>query len=100
MDRNLMRHLERIEQKLDSVLHNQQHLFHQGEHQMALGQDILAAVTAETTVIDSLIALINGWVANNMITAAEGQQILGDIAANKAKLEAAITANTPVAPTP
>jgi len=98
MDRHLMEHLERIETKLDSLRHMLRHIYWQGVQEMALGQDILDAVTAETTVLDSFIALINGLIANNTIPAGIGAQILSNIAANKAKLDEAIVANTPVAP--
>lgn len=66
---------------------------------MALGQDILDAVKAETTSVDSVIALINGLVANSTISPAVGASILSEINASKAKLDAAIAANTPP-PTP
>jgi len=65
---------------------------------MALGQDILAAIEAENTVIDSFIALVNGLVQNNTIDPATAAAILQAIADQKAEVEAAIVANTPVTP--
>ncbi len=62
---------------------------------MALGQDILDAVRSETTSVDSVIALINGLVANQTVTPEVGAAILSEINASKAKLDAAIAANTP-----
>ena len=86
------RRLERIETLLKSVLNKESRI-------MAIGQDILDAVTAETTSVDSFIALIQGLIDNNTIPAAVGAQILSNINANKAKIDAAIAANT-TPPTP
>jgi hypothetical protein len=66
----------------------------QGRIEMALSQDILDAVNAETTVIDSFITLVQGLIDNNTIPPAAGQAILTALASNKAKVEAAILANT------
>lgn len=84
--------LDRIEAALKTVVRKEAQI-------MALGQDIIDAVTAETTVIDSFIALVQGWIAAGTVTAAEGARILADINNNKTKLETAILANTPP-PTP
>jgi hypothetical protein len=65
---------------------------------MALGQDILDAVAAETTVLDSFLTLIDGLVKNNTVSQAVADQIKAAIASNKTKIEAAIVANTPAAP--
>ena len=65
---------------------------------MALGQDILDAVAAETTVLDSFLTLIDGLVKNNTVSQAVADQIKGAIKANQTKIEAAIVANTPAAP--
>jgi hypothetical protein len=62
---------------------------------MALGQDILDAVTAETSVIDSFIALVEGLIANGTVSAEQGVAILKAIGDEKAKVEAAILAHTP-----
>lgn len=65
---------------------------------MALGQDILNAVTAEDTKVDSFIALVQGLIDNGTIPPAVGTAILGKIKGSEDKLDAAIAANTPPAP--
>lgn len=85
------RQLDRIEARLVEVQNRENRI-------MALAQDILDAVTAENTVIDSFITLIEGLIANNTIPAEAGEAILKAIGDEKAKVEAAIVANTP--PTP
>ena len=65
---------------------------------MAIGKDILAAVEEETTKVDSFIALVQGLINTNLITPAQGAQIIAEINANRDKLEAAIQANTPPGP--
>jgi hypothetical protein len=84
----ILRRLDRIETWLWYV-------YLQERANMALGQDILDAVRAETTSVDSVIALINGLVANQTVTPEVGAAILSEINASKAKLDAAIAANTP-----
>lgn len=66
---------------------------------MALGQDILDAITAANTRVDSLIALVEGLAANGTIDPATVTAIKAAIAGENAKVEAAIAANTPP-PTP
>ncbi len=66
---------------------------------MALGQDILDAVTAENTLIDSFLTLVQGLVANNTIDQPTADAIKAAIQAESAKVQAALTANTPP-PTP
>src|SRR5438128_2674938 len=90
-DNSQDKQLENIERLLRAVLVKENTL-------MALGQDILDAVTAETTAVDSFIALVQGLVANNTIDSVTGQKIMDAVNSNKAKLDAAITANTPPAP--
>lgn len=65
---------------------------------MALGQDILDAVTAEDTKVDSIITLINQLAASGTIPADVQAAILAKIKGSEDKLDAAITANTPPAP--
>ena len=66
-----------------------------GDELMAIGQEILDAVAAETTVIDSFIALVRGLVTNNTIDSATAAKIMTAIATDRAKIEAAIVENTP-----
>lgn len=70
---------------------------------MSLSKQILDAITDESTIIDSFIALIQGMKKDETISAEAAQAILGAIAAEKTKVQDAIVANTPAAnltPTP
>ncbi len=65
--------------------------------------DVLGAVTDEATVEDSVLALLTSIKAQ--LDAAGGNQakidaIFSGLQANKAKLAAALLANTPTPPTP
>lgn len=71
--------------------------------------DVLKDVTDESTLDDSIIALLTGIKAQLDAVLAGGltpalqakvDQIFAQAEANKAKVAAAITANTPAAPTP
>lgn len=94
MDRLLVK-FDGAEKKLDRLLRLSEVSLVTEVVNMALSQDILDAVAAETTVIDSFIALVQGMIDNNTIPPDAGAAILSAIAANKAKVEAAIVANTP-----
>lgn len=74
------------------------HVSHQEIRIMTIAQDILDAVTAETTVVDSFITLVTGLIADNTIPAETGTAILAAINAEREKVAAAIAANTPVNP--
>lgn len=68
-----------------------------------IGQDILEAVTAQTTTVDSFIELVKGLVDEQVIPPAIGSEILAKLADSKTKveLEAAVLANLhPVEPPP
>jgi len=67
----------------------------QGKQIMALGQEILDAVTAENTVVDSFLALVQGLIDNNTIPPDVGVKILSAINAEKDKVDTAIVTNTP-----
>ncbi len=90
--------LKRIEAKLDTLIA-------QGRTLMATLADIQAKVTAESTVEDSVIALLNG-ISQQLKDALAAndpkalQAVSDGLDANIAKLTAAVTANTPAAPTP
>jgi len=62
---------------------------------MAIGKDILDAVTAETQVVDSFLTLVQGLIDNNTVSPADGAAILAAINSEKDKVAAAIAANTP-----
>lgn len=73
----------------------------QGEQIMKSIQDLIDDVTSESTIIDSLGVMIQGL--RDQVTAANGdpaliQQAFDAIEANKAKLTAALAANTPAEP--
>ena len=74
------------------------------EKLMASLDETLAAVNAESTVDDSIIALLQGLAAqigNSGLSAADQakvDQIFAQAQANAAKVSAAVTANTPAAP--
>lgn len=96
--RSIVDRLAVIEGKLDRLLAGVRRVERQEAHSMAIGQDILDAVTAQTTLIDSLVALIDGWIAAGNLTPEQGEAILAQIADGKAAIEAAILAHTPQAP--
>jgi uncharacterized protein YoxC len=94
-DPETARRLDQIETALLSI----------GRNIMATLKDIQDDVTAEKTVIDSAVALLAGLsqqlkdaIAANDPAAL--QAIVDGLDANKAELAAAVTANTPAAPTP
>lgn len=98
----LERRLQHAEWTLAIIASEVMNLVRQGEQEMALGQDILDMVTAEDTKVDSVIALLNGLVANNVIPQAVADAIKAKIQGSEDKLDAAISANTspPPPPTP
>lgn len=71
---------------------------------MASLDETLAAVNAESTVDDSIIALLQGLAAQiaagglSPADQAKVDQIFASAQANAAKVSAAVTANTPAAP--
>ena len=73
----------------------------QGKLIMATLADVQAAVTAEDTVIDSAITLLNGLAAQIAALApnqAAIDALAADVTAKTATLAAAVTANTPAGP--
>lgn len=68
-----------------------------GVRLVSIGQDILDAVRQCNTAVDSLIAFIQN---NPHITQAEKDQILSEIAAQKAEVDAALAENVPPTSTP
>lgn len=93
LQKYLTKRLDKIEEQLNRI-ERQETKF------MALGQDILDAVAAETTAVDSVIAYIQGLVKNGTVTPEQGKAILDNLAANKAKLEKALTTAVTPPPTP
>lgn len=97
----ILKQLARIEQKLDLLLKR-------GNAMNETTQQVLDAVTAETTLEQSAITLIanlqtqlTAALANTTIAPADQANlntIFSDLQANATALTAALTANTPVAP--
>lgn len=93
------RALQDIREVLHSIRKNQ-------EKMMATLDQVLADVEDEKTVIASLVTFIQGLqtqIANLGLSAADQAKvdaIFADAEANKAALAAAMTANTPAAPSP
>ena len=78
-------------------------ILHKENQIMATIQDVQAAVAAESTVDDSIITLLNGIVQQLKDALATGNPaaldaVVQSIQANTAKLQAAVTANTPATP--
>lgn len=59
--------------------------------------DILAGVTEESTLEDSVITLLTNAMQNQGVPQAKIDAVVAALQANKDKLNAAITANTPQA---
>lgn len=92
---SVLRRLEAINRKLDLLLDGQELL-------MSALDDLQAAVAAESTVIDSAITLIQGipaLIAAAGVDQAKLDALKNDITAKSDALAAAVSANTPAAPT-
>lgn len=90
--------LDRIHARLDGIFRLLHELKHQGVVELAGIDDVIAAVTAEATVIDSVEALLAQLKA--LVEAAgtdpvKIQAALDSVLANTARLQAAVVANTP-----
>lgn len=89
--------------RIEAVLGNLNNLLTTMEHHiMSALDDLQAAVTAESTVIDSAVALLSGLKVQLDAAIAAGNpaaltQLSTDIGAATQKLADAVTANTPAA---
>jgi hypothetical protein len=89
---------------MHSTLQGLQAILHQLEKIMASLDETLAAVQAESTVDDSIIALLNGLAAQiaagglSPADQAKVDAIFAAAQSNSTKVSAAVTANTPAAP--
>ncbi len=105
--------LTRIERKLDVLFALIQIALFKESKMVKEVQDLVDAVTAETTVVNSAVALING--IPQLITDAVSKAIAsgvdpddlkaitdlaGQVQGASSALQAAVTANTPPAPAP
>jgi len=87
----------RIERKLDLILAA---VLQSEVLQMAIGQDVIDDIAAESTTIDSIKALLDAFVANGNITQAQSDAIKAAFAANDSKLKALEVALQPATPPP
>ena len=85
------RRLDRIEEKLDTLIRKE-------IQSMSLGQEILDKVTAQTTLVESVKALVEGFVQSGTISPEQRDAIFASLAGNTAGLEAAIAAGTEFQP--
>jgi hypothetical protein len=90
-----------LEGKLDHAISLLNALLTQGNRIMSTLADVQAAVTAEDTVVDSAIALLQGLAAQ--IAALQPNQaaidaLAADVTAKTTALANAVAANTPAAP--
>ena len=86
----IIQRLDSINRKLDLIIQKEGIL-------MGAADDILAAVTAETTVVNSVVAYIQGLQTSGVISPDAATNILNHIKANSDALSAAIVTNTPAA---
>jgi hypothetical protein len=94
-DYEVLSRLDVLENKSDLMLRNQEAI-------MAAIDDLQAAVTAEDTVIDSAITLIQGipaLIAAAGVDPAKLAALQSDITAKSQALASAVAANTPAATT-
>lgn len=95
---------KRLFRKLDDIEHLLRRSLKMEMSNMAVLDDLTAAVAAQKSVDDSIETLLDG-IAQQLKDAqaandpAAVQAIIADLQANTAKVQAAITKNTPVTPT-
>jgi len=78
-----------------------QKLLKQGEHLMSITQDVLARVKAESTTLDSILALVKAFVQSGDLSpeaAAEFNAALDANAAKSTEIEAALQPAPPPPP--
>lgn len=94
--------LSKQNERLDSLdIHNFDKLNLRLDQIMASIDDVVAKVSAETSIIDSVITLIQGLrdqVAAAGVDPTKLQQVLDTLDSNTAKLSSAVTVNTPADP--
>ena len=102
MDFESLHHLLRdVEQKVDGLNRKLDIIIEKENRIMATLADVQAAVTAEDTVVDSAVALLQGLAAQVAALApnqAAINALAADITAKTAGLSQAVVANTPAAP--
>jgi hypothetical protein len=91
----------RIEAKVDQILSLLSLLVTEGKKTMSAIDDLTAAVARETTVNQSAITLIQGLAArvNAATDMTQVKALVADLNAQSDAMAAAVTANTPSAPT-
>jgi len=97
-----------IHRKLDLILVILEEIKGKEVNEMGALQDLQAAVAAEQTVEKSVITLLQNLAVqlsaleaneSGMVAASDVEAVVTNINANAATLAAAVTANTPAAPT-
>jgi hypothetical protein len=99
----MMHWFRNVDRKLDEILGILRSVHNQGAHMSAEMDALEAQVTQMTTVEKSAVALINGLAAQIAAAGtdpAKLRALTASLQADAADLSAAITANTPAAPTP
>lgn len=92
-----------IVNRLDTIISLLSNIINKENTLMATLQNVTDAVAAESTVDDSIITLLNGIVQQLKDAQASGDPaaldaVVAGIQANTAKIQSAVTANTPAAP--
>lgn len=103
MEVHLYIHSDLDNSKLDKILQMLQTLQREVVQMAASVDDVIIAVQNETTVEQSVITLLGQLSAQIKAAGTDPvklQQVLDQINANTTALSAAVTANTPVPPTP
>lgn len=88
----------RLEGILLTITRRLDDLHRQGAKNMSLGQDLLAAISGLNASVDVAIALLNQLASGQAVSAADAQAAIDAINAEKAKVDAAVAADTPPAP--
>lgn len=93
---NIEPRLERLEKKFDIITVLLMQIKEQGVKEMAVAQQVLDAVQAESTVVDSVLALLKQVQQDPAIL----DQVIAGIESDKSKMNAVLVAGTPAAGTP
>ena len=98
--RDVLRAVSSLDSKLNEILALARATRQEEAEIVAIGQDIIDDIAAESTTIDSIKALLDAFVANGNITQAQADAIKAAFAANDAKLSALEAALQPAPPPP
>ena len=96
-EHNFEKWMRSVEEKLDRIMHAQYHVLDNQERMMAALDKLQAAVTAENTVIDSAVVLIQGLaqqIKDLEPNQAAIDQLAADVTVKADALAAAVAAGT------